>query len=89
MNTKEKKMSNLEKLYYNFDKLIDNFDDTPEVKEARNNLEKVLGREAYTKYETEISILESKSEKQGFITGFQYAVSLLTSGKAVQNEILL
>lgn len=83
MNTKEKKMSNLEKLYYNLDRLIENYDDTEEIKDARNNLEKMLGREAYTKHETEISILEYKSEKQGFITGFQYAVSLLTSGKAV------
>lgn len=83
---KESNMSNLEKLYYNLDRLIDNFDDTPEVKEARNNLEKVLGRETYTKYKTEVSILEYKSERQGFITGFQYAVSLLTSGKAVAHE---
>ena len=84
MNTKEKKMSNLEKLYYNFDKLIDNFDDTPEVKAASDRMEKAMGSELYTRYEDEIMRYVSAEHKDGFITGFQYAVSLLTSGKAVR-----
>lgn len=77
-------MDNLEKLYYNFHKLSDNYADTEEVKEARDNVENVLGKETYFECESEISILASENEKQGFINGFQYAVSLLTSGKAVE-----
>lgn len=38
-------MSNLEKLFYNFDELSDNYGDTAEVREARNDVEKVLGSE--------------------------------------------
>lgn len=76
-------MSNIEKLYYNMNKLNDNYKDTEEVEQARDNVESVLGKETYFECESEISILASAIEKQGFITGFQYAVSLLTSGKAV------
>ena len=77
-------MSNLEKLYYNMHLLKDNYVDSEETKEARDNVEKALGRKAYLEYEEEISTLTASVEKLGFITGFQYAVSLLTSGKAVQ-----
>ena len=77
-------MSNLEKLYYNFHKLSDDYADTEEVRAARDNVENVLGKETYFECESEISILASENEKQGFINGFQYAVSLLTSGKAVE-----
>ena len=76
-------MSNIEKLYYNMHKLSDDYKDTEEVEQARDNVESVLGRETYFECESEIAILASATEKQGFITGFQYAVSLLTSGKAV------
>lgn len=74
-------MSNIERLYYNMDKLIDNYADTEEVKRTLDRLETVFGRELYAKYEDEISDYVSASEKQGFITGFQYAVSLMSSEK--------
>lgn len=76
-------MSNIEKLYYNMHLLKDNYVDSEETKEARNVLEEALGTKMYIKYEDELSTLTASVEKQGFITGFQYAVSLLTSGKAV------
>ncbi len=76
-------MSDIEKLYYNIHKLTDGYKDTEEVNQARDNVESVLGRETYFECESEISILASANEKQGFIIGFQYAVSLLTGGKAV------
>lgn len=76
-------MSNLEKLYYNMEKLYDDWADTPETKAASDRLENALGDELYMKYEDEICDCQSANHKDGFMKGFQYAVSLLTSGKAV------
>lgn len=76
-------MSEIEKLYYNMDRLSDNWKDMPEAKEALSKLESAMGRKVYMKYEDEISSCVSANEKQGFILGFQYAVSLLTGGKVV------
>jgi len=76
-------MSNLEKLYYNMEKLNDNWIDTPETKAASDRLENALGGELYMKYEEEICNCQSANHKDGFIKGFQYAVPLLISGKAV------
>lgn len=81
---KGKIMNNLEKLYYNLHLLDEYYKDLPEVKEARNKLEKAMGDELYAKYEYEICNCIAENEKQGFIFGFQYAVSLLTNGKAVE-----
>lgn len=72
-------MSNLEKLYYNMDKLDDNWVDTPEVKAASDQLIEALGNELYAKYEDEILYYTAANHKEGFVKGFQYAVSLLTS----------
>lgn len=77
-------MSNLEKLYYNMDKLNDDYKDSEEVIQAMDNVERAIGRETYYECEEEISALTSANEKQGFIFGFQYAVSLLTNGKTVE-----
>ena len=77
-------MSNLEKLYYNMHKLNDDYKDSEEVIQAMNNVENAIGREAYFEHEEEITALTSANEKQGFILGFQYAVSLLTYGKTVE-----
>lgn len=74
-------MNYLEKLYYNMEKLSDDWTDSPEVRAASDKLEKALGDELYGKYEDEINDCESANHKEGFIKGFQYAVSLLTSGK--------
>lgn len=75
-------MNNLEKLYYNMDKLSDNWTDTPEVKAASDKLEKAIGAEVCEKAEDEICRCMSANEKQGFIHGFQYAVSLLTNASS-------
>lgn len=76
-------MSDIEKLYNNLAFVTDDYADTEETKEARHNVENALGKKAYLKYEDKIAILEGAVEKQAFIFGFQYAVSLLTGGKAV------
>ncbi len=78
-------MSNLEKLYYNMEKLNDDYADTEEMIEARNKLKGALGRKMYIECEEQLVEFESISEKQGFICGFQYAVSLMTSGKVVNS----
>lgn len=74
-------MSDLEKLYYNMEKLSDDWTDTPELKAARDKLQKALGEELCVKYEDEICDCEAANHKEGFIKGFEYAVSLLTGGK--------
>ncbi|MCM1256502.1 MAG: hypothetical protein NC307_01455 [Roseburia sp.] len=76
-------MTNLEKLYYNLHNLMDKTRDSEEVRKASNNVENALGDELFAKYEDEITDYASASQKQGFITGFKYAVSLMTSGKEV------
>lgn len=83
---KESNMSNLEELYNNMHILVDEYKDTDETKAARVAVENALGGKDYMKYEDKILHLAGSSEKQGFINGFQYAVSLLTSGKAVVYE---
>lgn len=77
-------MSNIEKLYYNMHILDEYYKDMPEKKEATNRLEEAMGAELYAKYEDEICSCMSANEKQGFIFGFRYAVSLLVSGKEVE-----
>lgn len=76
-------MTTIEKLYYNMHVLSDNWIASPEAMEKSDRLEEALGHKLYMKYENEINDCESAYEKQGFISGFQYAVSLFTSGKAV------
>ncbi len=76
-------MSNIEKLYYNMEKLTDNWNDMPEKKAANEKLEEAVGQDFYLKYEDVICDCMVANEKQGFILGFQYAVSLLTGGKTV------
>lgn len=76
-------MSNLENIYCNMEKLTDDFIDTEETKAALHALSEGLGYELYGKYEDEILLYATANEKQGFIYGFRYAVSLLTDGKVV------
>ena len=80
-------MSNLEKLYYNMHILNEYYADTEETKEAQNAMESAIGEEIYSKCEDEICACMSANEKQGFIFGFQYAVSLLTSGSVATAEM--
>lgn len=59
-------------------------DDSKEVSDAREKLEKCLG-ENYTKEaEDAAGSLEYFSCEQGFIEGFRYAAALLADGKAVE-----
>lgn len=75
-------MSNIEKLYYDLC-LMNRNPDRTETIDAGNRLEEKMGKELYGKYEDEISDYTTANEKQGFIFGFQYAVSLLINGEAV------
>lgn len=75
-------MNYLEKLYYNMDKLSDKYGDMEETKEAQDIMEKAIGAEVCEKAEDEICCCMSANEKQGFIHGFQYAVSLLTNAQS-------
>lgn len=77
-------MSSIEKVYYNLHLLKDNYLDSEETKSARNKVEKELGEKNYLKFEDVISDLTASVEKQGFITGFQYAVSLFTNDRGLQ-----
>lgn len=78
-------MSHIEKLYYNLNKLIENYSDTEETREARkameSMLESLMSREDYLECEAVIATCMSANEKQGFVYGFQYAVSLLIREK--------
>ncbi len=76
-------MSEIEKIYYNMDKLRDDLTDTEEVEETYEKLKAALGKSKMIEVEDYISDYAVSHEKQGFIWGFQYAVSLLTCGKAV------
>lgn len=75
-------MENIEKLYCNLHVLDECYHDMPDTIEASRNLERAMGEELYAKYEDDICICKDMNEKQGFVFGFQYAVSLLTSGRA-------
>ena len=76
-------MSSIEKLYYNMEKLTDDWTDMPEVKKATAKLEETVGITLYEKHEDVICDCMSACEKQGFIKGFQYAVTLMMEGRAV------
>lgn len=84
-------MNYLEKLYYNMDKLSNKWGDMEETKDAQYAMERAIGAKVYEKAETEINCCLSANEKQGFIQGFQYAVSLLTnaSGKTTNLKELM
>lgn len=75
-------MTNLEKLYNNMDKVNDSWRDMPETIGAYKTLYSALGKESYMKHEDEIMACAIANEKQGFIQGFRYAVSLLMEGGA-------
>lgn len=76
-------MTTIERLYYNMEHLSDDWENQSEISAASDRMEEALGRELYTKYGDEITHWEDVTHKDGFIKGFQYAVLLLTNGKAV------
>lgn len=74
-------MSAIEKIYYNMERLSDNWDDEPETKAASDRLEQAMGDELFMRYEDEICRCKCANHKDGFVKGFEYAVSLLTAGR--------
>ena len=75
-------MTAIEKVYYNMDKLYDNFVDLPETLEVRaefeRNVEELIPAEKKMYFNDSLMALTAANEKQGFLYGFQYAVSLFT-----------
>lgn len=67
-------MSSLEKLYY---KIKEDYKDFAETEVALDVMVDSIGEENYLKYENKISAYAVAAERQGFIVGFQCAVSLL------------
>lgn len=67
-------MREVEKLYYKVEGNYPNFEETTQ---ADGKLEEALGKDMYYNVENYIHELTSASEKQGFVYGFKYAVSLL------------
>lgn len=80
-------MSEIEKIYYNMEKLSEDWGDMPETEKAYEAMEAALGEKNLIKYEDEICDYGAANEKQGFIKGFQYAVSLLTCGRRITQEV--
>lgn len=74
-------MNNLEKIYYNLDKLYDGWKDSGETQEAYSALLRALGKDSFMELEDYIGTYASAVEKQGFVAGFRYAVSLLMDGR--------
>lgn len=80
-------MNAVEKIYYNMDKLSDNYVDLAESIEASDKvtsaIKSLVPEDKQLKFSDEVSHSQAAYEKQGFIYGFNFAVSLLTSGKVV------
>lgn len=72
-------MSTIEKLYYNMEKLTDDFVDSPETRVALKKLEDIVG-DLTDEIEDCICDYAVVNEKQGFICGFKYAMSLMSDG---------
>ena len=77
----------VERIFNNFDNLIDGFVDFPDTVKAEEDFWKymgiagIIGNARYSNPEAQIdnyfSLCGFMREKQGFIYGFQYAVSLM------------
>ena len=65
----------IENLYYML--ISKNWCDNEEVKEAQSALEEYLTEDTYILVVSELCRYGSACEKQGFVNGFRYAVSLL------------
>lgn len=93
-------MKEIEKIYNNFDRLCDNFADLEDTNKGYKELETYIIKETFhgvpgwekeqRNLMDEITQYAALNEKQGFIYGFQYAVSLLTNPNAAREtaEIL-
>ena len=94
----ENKTSVVENIYYNMSNLIASYADFPDTKKAWDDIEDHIKRcelfgnageiskqrmEQLSDLYDLINIANGKNEKQGFIYGFNYAMSLIAAGKAV------
>lgn len=80
-------MKEIEKIFNNFDKLYDNWEDFEETLKCRevlwdymkshNFFGKAEISQTELKLDEHIGTLETQMERQGFVYGFRYAVSLL------------
>ena len=67
----------IENLYYMLLSGNGSWNDSEEVKEAQSAIEEYLTEDVYILVESEVCRYGLACEKQGFVNGFRYAVSLL------------
>lgn len=75
-------MGAVDKLFDNFEKLYEGYTDLPQTREVRDDTFKYLKEKGIDEngIENYISPLISEYERQGFLYGFRYAVSLFLDG---------
>ena len=75
-------MGTVDKIYDNFEMLYDSYTDMAETRETRNRLFRHMEEQGLDMVELEsyITPVISEYEKQGFLYGFRYAVSLFLDG---------
>ncbi len=68
----------IDKIFDNFEILYENYMDMPETQKERNNIFKHMEEKGIDiiEIEQDISTLNSEYERQGFLYGFRYAISL-------------
>ena len=72
----------IDKIFDNFEMLYENYMDMPETQKERNNIFKHMEEKGIDiiEIEQDISTLNSEYERQGFLYGFRYAISLFLDG---------
>ena len=72
----------IDKIFDNFEILYENYMDMPETQKERNNIFKHMEERGIDiiEIEQDISTLNSEYERQGFLYGFRYAISLFLDG---------
>ncbi len=72
----------IDKIFDNFEMLYENYMDMPETRKERNNIFKHMEEKGIDiiEIEQDISALNSEYERQGFLYGFRYAISLFLDG---------
>ena len=75
-------MGVLDKIFDNFEMLYENYTDIPETQEARKEMFCYLAEKGIDVMEAEcyLTSVMSEYERQGFLYGFRYAVSLILDG---------
>ena len=72
----------IDKIFDNFEILYENYMDMPETQKERNNIFKHMEEKGIDiiEIEQDISTLNSEYERQCFLYGFRYAISLFLDG---------